>query len=490
MRKFLVFIFCVFVPAAVHARGWKAEWDMSAYVMGGTGSYLPFWQRTGHDGVLPYSSSVVTMAGGELQKQTASGFSFEAGANLVAYLASPNPLHGTMVSGLVDRLYLSGSWKMLHADVGMKPREKDFGDISITGGDIMYSRNARNIPGVNIWSDWIYLNKGHHVGIKANFAHYQFIDNRYVKSAMLHDKAVSIKISPVKAFDIEAGLEHWVQWGGHSPVFGDLPASFSDYLRVFLSKEGGENSPDAEKENVLGNHLGRQYYRLRYNGPACSLTFQYDIPYEDRSGLRWWGFPDGVWTLMMNRNDRRAWITDVVYEFIHTVWQSGPLHDRPATEDELAKQDPDDYYYGKKVLGGMDCYFNNGIYRSGWTNYGRVIGLPLMIPYAPGEDGTIDNIASTRVLGHHFGLSGIIAGKIPYMFKATYSRQYGDYRIEDEFFAAKPRQLSFALECELDKELTGLPIAFSLGAYLDVGELYENSVGLTLRVGYGGSRLL
>lgn len=120
MRKFLVFIFCVFVPAAVHARGWKAEWDMSAYLMGGTGSYLPFWQRTGHDGVLPYSSSVVTMAGGELQKQTASGFSYEAGANLVAYLASPNPLHGTMVSGLVDRLYLSGSWKMLHADVGMK----------------------------------------------------------------------------------------------------------------------------------------------------------------------------------------------------------------------------------------------------------------------------------------------------------------------------------------------------------------------------------
>ena len=488
MRKSLLAIFCLFISLAVHSQEWKAEWDMSARLLGGTGPYLPFWQRTGYDGLIPNSSSILVMGGGNVHKQTVSGFTFEAGANLAASVVSRNPLHAAKVYGLVDRLYLSGSWRMLHMDVGMKPREKDFGDISITGGDMMYTRNARNIPGVNMWSDWIYLNKGHHVGIKGNYAHYQFIDNRFVKNTMLHNKAVSIKISPVKAFEIEAGLEHWVQWGGCSPRFGDLPSSFSDYIRVFLSKEGGDDSPDAEKENVLGNHLGRQYYRLKYNNPAFALTFQYDIPYEDRSGLRWWGFPDGVWTLMMNRNDRRAWVTDVVYEFIHTVWQSGPLHDRPATEDELAKQDPDDYYYGRKVLGGMDCYFNNGIYRSGWTNYGRVIGLPLMIPYAPGEDGSIDNIASTRVLGHHFGVSGVLADKVPYTFKATYSRQYGDYRIKDDFFATHPWQLSFAFECDLDKALTGLPVSFSLGGYCDIGELYKDSVGLTLRVGYGGSR--
>ena len=117
----------------------------------------------------------MVMGGGNVHKQTVSGFTFEAGANLAASVVSRNPLHAAKVYGLVDRLYLSGSWRMLHMDIGMKPREKDFGDISITGGDMMYTRNARNIPGVNMWSDWIYLNKGHHVGIKGNYAHYQFI---------------------------------------------------------------------------------------------------------------------------------------------------------------------------------------------------------------------------------------------------------------------------------------------------------------------------
>jgi hypothetical protein len=35
----------------------------------------------------------------------------------------------------------------------------------------------------------------------------------------------------------------------------------------------------------------------------------------------------------------------------------------------------------------MDNYFYNGSYKSGWTNYGRVIGLPLILPYAPNKTG-------------------------------------------------------------------------------------------------------
>ena len=94
------------------------------------------------------------------------------------------------------------------------------------------------------------------------------------------------------------------------------------------------------------------------------------------------------------------------------------------------------------------------------------------------------------MLGHHFGVSGVLADKVPYTFKATYSRQYGDYGIKDDFFATHPWQLSFAFECDLDKTLTSLPVSISFGAYCDVGELYKDSVGLTFRIGYSGSRKL
>ena len=117
-----------------------------------------------------------------------NGFFFEAGANLVGSLASRNPWQNTnQAAGFVDRLYASGGWKMLRLDVGMIPREKSLGDLSISGGDIMWSGNARNIPGINASSDWIYFEKGHWFGFKGNLAHYQLIDTRrfYSYSAVL-----------------------------------------------------------------------------------------------------------------------------------------------------------------------------------------------------------------------------------------------------------------------------------------------------------------
>lgn len=45
-----------------------------------------------------------------------------------------------------------------------------------------------------------------------------------------------------------------------------------------------------------------------------------------------------------------------------------------------------------------------------------------------------------------------------------------------------------ALEADITKNATGLPVTFSAGLYGDVGKLYQNSVGLTFKVTYSGSR--
>ena len=355
---------------------------------------------------------------------------------------------------------------MLRMDIGMLPRRGELGWQSVTGGDFLLSGNARNLPGINLSSDWIYFEKGHWVGIRGNFAHYHLWDNRMVPGAMIHNKSVDIKIALGRKVDLMAGFHHYAQWGGEGQA-----VSFKDYVKIFFAKRGDASDSPSDQNNAFGNHLGREWARLVWRARPFTLTFQYDKPFEDNSGMVFQNFPDGVWTLQFAMNDRKAFLTDITYEFVNTTWQSGDKHDIKNEKGETV------------ILGGRDNYFNNSPYSSGWTHYGRTIGLPLILPSMPNASGIIPNISNTRVRGHHLAIGGVVAQKVPYRFKATFTENFGTYSIP---YAGVPWQLSLALEADAARKATSLPVAFSLGVYGDIGKLYPNSVGLTLRFSYDG----
>ena len=483
MRRLLL-IFLFVVPAMASAQNWTVDWYSSVRAAGTTGEYMPFWARTGEDGLIPIKSSGLVTAGADLTYRHQNGFYFSAGTNLAGALAQKSPLNTEPVYGMIDRLYVSGGWKMLHLDLGMKPRDMELSDLSISCGNVMYSRNARNIPGINAWTDWLYFEKGHWVGIKGNLAHYRMIDNRYVTGTLLHNKALSLKFALGRKVDLTVGLEHWAQYGGISPKYGTTPIGIDDYIRIFFAQKGGDEATLSDQVNVLGNHLGKECIRFDWRHSDFTMTVQYDKPFEDGSGMKYRNAPDGVWSLQFAFNDREALVTDFVLEYINTTWQTGPYHDRPATEEEMKDQSPDSYYHGKVVLGGCDHYFGHSYYVSGWSNYGRMIGLPLMLLHAPSADGVVRGVASNRVRGIHAGVKGLAFMKVPYSLKATYSKNYGYYnQSEKSVFSEVPWQLSLAFEAGIDR-LLNLPVTMSIGVYGDVGELYQNSAGLTLKVGY------
>ena len=492
MRKLIFITSLILSCASVSAQEWNADWETSFRLSATSGGYMPFWARTGEDGALPVRSSGLFRAGAGVEYTDAKGFFFESGANLAGVLTQVSPLNPKPVYGFVDRLYVSGGWKMLRIDVGIKPRHGELGDLSITGGDFMQSGNARAIPGINLSSDWIYFEKGHWVGIRGNLAHYQTIDDRYVQDAMIHNKSAAIKFSLGRKVDLMGGLHHYAQWGG--TIRGsETPQvhSFSDFIKIFFAKQGGDDASMSDQINALGNHLGSEWIRLVWRADAFTLNFQYDKPFEDNSGKNFQNFPDGVWTLQLSGKDRKAFLTDITYEFINTTWQSGSAHDRPATPEEMEKQDPSDPFYGRVVIGGCDNYFTNSPYRSGWTSHGRTIGLPLILQTAPNAEGYIYGIANNRVRGHHIGLKGMVAQKVPYRFRGTFTQNFGVYHQSSEsFFASTPWQLSLGLDAEIPTALSGLPVSFNLGLYGDIGKLYHNSVGVTVRITYGGSRNL
>jgi len=467
MKRLLLILLSLFPVLAYGAAGWDIAWDASLRMAGSTGHYMPFWARTGEDGILPVRSSGLLTAGTDIRYRHANGIFFEAGTNLAGVLALKSPLNRTPVYGMVDRLYVSGGWKMLRMDVGMIPRRGDLGPLSVTGGDFHMSGNARNLPGVNLSSDWIYFEKGHWFGVKGNLAHYQTIDSRRVKGAMIHNKAIAAKFALGRKVDLIAGFDHYAHWGGEGQA-----ESFKDYVKIFFAMRGDASDSPSDQLNAFGNHLGREWARVVWRARPFTMTFQYDKPFEDNSGMIFQNFPDGVWTLQFALNDREAFVTDVTYEFINTTWQSGDKHDITNDKGETI------------ILGGRDNYFGNSPYASGWTHFGRTIGLPLILPAMPDADGVVPRVVNTRVRGHHIALAGMVARKVPYRFKATFTENFGTYGVP---YPETPWQLSLALEADLAKRLTRLPVVFSLGIYGDVGRLYPDSVGLTLKVSYAGS---
>ena len=323
------------------------------------------------------------------------------------------------------------------------------------------------------------------------FTDYIQNDKRYIQNAMIHNKSLAVKFGWRDLIELEAGLDHWAQWGGISPTLGQRPSSLRDYFRIMLGSQGGEDAPIPDQVNALGNHLGREYVRINFNGQSYKVNFQYDMPYDDgKNIIQTQTFPDGVWSLNFSRREKNGIITDIIYEYIHTTWQSGDTHDRAATEEEMTTdygkyvywQDPDHYFYGRMVLGGLDDYYTNYEYLSGWTYYGRTIGLPLIIPKKPNEEGYTLGIANNRIRGHHIGIKGMLCS-IPYVFKTTYTSNWGTYGYEDaHIFKERPWQLSCAIELELWERIKRIPMLFAVGAYGDIGKLYENNIGLTIRI--------
>lgn len=453
------------------------EYTTSLSGQAGSKENLPIWATTNKYGIVPDSRGGLLRAGIFSDFNTEKTIQFAYGLSGAGYLTQyKNKI-------IVDELYLSAKWKKIRLDLGMIHPEEEYNGISAQNGSIIYSGNTRTMPGYNLHTDFIRVPlTGNVLAFKFNLADYTLIDNRFVDKTWLHNKSFYLRITPWHRLDIVVGLEHWAQWAGTSPLHGKQPDSFRNYVRVFCAESGGEGSTLSDSINVLGNHLGREHIRINYHADHFTLSFYHDIPFEDGSGTHFANVPDGTYGLYYGAKNKKKWINDVIYEFQYTKSQSGASHDRPATPEELAKQDPRDPFYGRVIIGGNDNYFNNGEYRSGWTYYGRTIGTPFITPLAPDADGITLGVYNNRIVAHYLGLQGFFMKKVPYRLRLSYALNYGTYGHPLE---GSPRQFSFGLEAGVLRKAS-VPFHIDLGVYGDYGKLLQNNIGVSLRFSRNG----
>lgn len=401
--------------------------DVVSYVMllsALGGGDLPFWATANQNGIYAGQGQTVFYACSEGKAELPSTLRYEWALSFEATSDVSEDF-----KFIPDQISTAVGFRNFELQTGLWHRTPDFfapdrtmGSLSLTGGNIVNSGNARPMPGYSFTIDKLNIpwTKGL-LQLSAAFGDYLTIDERYVLGAAVHNESLSLSFNPWR-FRFSAGIDHYAMWGGKSPEFGRMPTSFKDYLRVCFGLHAGPSGTASDQVNVIGNHLGREFFRMEYTGEKWSLTLQHDIPYDDKSGMRFENFPDGVNTICVSLADKDALVSCLVYEYANTMDQSGTAHSRLTTDEEKAAG------LGTEViLNGNDNYFNNGEYKSGWTHFGRVIGIPLFatLSEVPGGEDDRMFIYNNKVVAHHVGIGGKFFRKVPYRLMLTYSRNYG-----------------------------------------------------------------
>ena len=357
------------------------------------------------------------------------------------------------VTGFFNELYAHTRLYIVDITAGIKPQYWGAGDAELSSGSLLFSNNAHPLPRISIgFERWTPIpGLFGYVEVKGGLTHSWAGDkSETVSGTLIHHKYIGGRIGGKLPVNISYELHHAAQWGGYSTVYGDLGNDWNAYKTTFMARSGGSMAND--QLNAQGNHLAFQQLAVDVKGKGWKVSAYWQIIQEDgpieRIG-KTMNKPDGLWGVSAVQS-RWPFIEGVTYEFLNTTDQSGPFHDRDGV-----------------VFGGRDNYYNNGIYKQGWSYFGRIIGSPLL---------TLNN---NRVRAHHAGIRGDIYG-FKYRVMVNHAENYGLY-------TAPARSSNTAVLIEVKrhvKEAWGLDFGFSIAG--DFGTQYGNVFGAMICISKRG----
>ncbi len=393
MKGFLVLVFLF--PMFLFSQEFGIEGEVGTKIIVTNKDDNPFWFHTNTN----YGVGALTNLSVTAQLNASLNYStFKINAGVAAFGRDG-------VDDAIQRrdLYLQFENSWLLATAGAKKQEEVLDGLSATNQNFLWSGNARPLPGFLLEANNPFkISKT--FAIDWGIAHYELNDNRFVDGTHVHYKRLALIITFNENHKLTAKLQHYVQWGGSSPVYGELKDGFKDFINVFFAHNTEEIGIEGETINKLGNHLGSYFLDYEFENAWGNFSIYHDHPFEDGSGTRLANFPDGVWGAYFKPKNQKI-ISSILYEYIDTSDQSGI-----------------------SVGSGFDGYFGNNIYRSGWTYEENIMGAPFIL-FDKNVEITGDNTAyiSNRSKTHHLGIMGQF-NNLTWKIKSTYSKYLGTYR--------------------------------------------------------------
>ena len=356
-----------------------------------SGEESPFWIHSNQRGRVNETTNVSALLSGNAIYNITENARFRLG------------LGALYQDGYIDKLQLDESYlgfenSWLAISLGRKQREELYNGLSASNENILWSLNTRPMPGISFKTTRpVYFVKSAGLAFQASLEEFITDDERYVIDTRVHHKSFHLIFDKIPNVQLTAGVQHFVQWAGTSPVFGKLPGSFDDYMNVFKGKEGADDV-GGQEANALGNHLGSYVGGIKTSINNYNVEILYNHIFDDGSGRSLANTPDGRYGIFISAPERGQWIDAVMYEFYYTKNQS---KNSPTTD-------------------GADNYFNNNLYRSGWTYENRILGVPFIF-----LDEDRFRVINNKMMAHHIGVSGMAFSKLPYKLLTSYRKNYG-----------------------------------------------------------------
>ena len=357
------------------------------------------------------------------------------------------------ITGFFNELYAHTRLYIVDITAGIKPQYWGAGDAELSSGSLLFSNNAHPLPRISIGLDrWTaFPGLFGYVEVKGGLTHAWAGDkSEVVSGTLIHHKHIGGRLGGKLPVNISYEFHHAAQWGGYSTVYGDLGNDLHAFKAAFLARSGGTMAND--QINAQGNHIAFQQLALDVKGEGWKVSAYWQVIQED-GPIRIIGATmnnkDGLWGVSATQS-RWPFIEGVTYEFLNTTDQSGPFHDKDGI-----------------VYGGADNYYHNGIYRQGWSYFGRILGSPLL------------SAGNSRVMAHHAGIRGDIYG-FKYRVMVNHAENYGRYN-------APLRSNNTAVLLEVRrhvKEALGLDFGFGIAG--DFGSQYGNVFGAMISVSKRG----
>ena len=433
------------------------RWTAGLSGLAGSGQYAPFWLTSNTNGDIstsPFSGNL-TVGLYKTASHPERWWDFDGAVQITA-----RTQHPASVIGYLNQFYAHVRLYIFDITLGIQPLIYETQDTALTMGSLLFSGNSQPIPHITVGIDRYEPFPGcyGYFEIKGGITHGWFVDNVYMKGSYLHHKFAGIRLGGRLPVNISYEFHHAAQWGGVSPVFGDIGSDWTAFKRVFMAQAGGTMYND--QMNAQGNHVGSQQLMLTVKGNQWEVHAYWQNFFEDNFAFIGNGqnMTDGLWGVCMKQN-RWPFIQGVTYEFLNTTGQSGPWHDR----DGLC-------------FAGNDKYYQNFVFQNGWNYFYRSLGTPFITSPVYNTDGTIHTLNS-RVRVHHIGVRGDIYG-FQYRFKASYARNYGNDPTTREVLSTNT-----ALLLEVHKRVKqAWNLEFGVRLAADIGDQFGNSFGAQITI--------
>lgn len=330
-------------------------------------------------------------------------------------------------SWFVQQLYADFDYRRIRLSIGCKERPMAFKNQELSSGSQTFGINSHPIPEVRFEiPEYVSITgKSNWAGIKGHFGYGIKTDGKWAKDftdgekywrrTLYHTKAGYLRVGNSKKFPLtfEGGLEMATFFGGTTYADGvriKHAQGPKDFLNIIWG--GGSDVDETVYKNANGNIVGSWLFSLCYAGKNWGAKVYYDHFFEDHSMMFFqYGWQDGLIGAEI-KLPQNPLIGTLVYEFMNTTYQAGPVyHDHtPEIPDQVS---------------GIDNYYNHS-YFSGWHNWGQAIGNPLYTSPVYDRNGNL-TFTSNRFKAHHFGVSGTPAPWLHYRLLYSYMAHLGTY---------------------------------------------------------------